>query len=49
MGRHTIRMTAERNPAELPWRDVDVALECTGLFTDREKVRSTCKTDRAAC
>ncbi|MEL7098559.1 MAG: type I glyceraldehyde-3-phosphate dehydrogenase [Pseudomonadota bacterium] len=37
VGRHTIRMTAERNPADLPWRDVDVALECTGLFTDREK------------
>ena len=37
VGRHTIRMTAQRNPADLPWRDVDAALECTGFFTDREK------------
>jgi len=32
----TIRVTAIRNPAELPWSDVDVALECTGFFTKRE-------------
>ena len=33
-----IRVTAERDPAKLPWGDlgVDVALECTGFFTDRE-------------
>jgi len=33
-----IRVTAERDPANLPWKDlgVDVALECTGLFTDRD-------------
>ncbi|MFQ5984815.1 MAG: type I glyceraldehyde-3-phosphate dehydrogenase [Alphaproteobacteria bacterium] len=38
IGRGPIRVTAERDPAELPWRelDVDVALECTGLFTKRE-------------
>jgi len=30
---------AVRNPAELPWKDlgVDVVLECTGIFLDREK------------
>ncbi|RFA31484.1 type I glyceraldehyde-3-phosphate dehydrogenase [Alkalilimnicola ehrlichii] len=35
----TIQVFAERNPAELPWGDlgVDVVLECTGLFTSREK------------
>lgn len=32
----TIRLTAERDPAGLPWQDVDVAFECTGLFTSRE-------------
>ena len=32
-----IRVTAERDPSLLNWSDVDVALECTGLFTDRDK------------
>ena len=32
-----IRVTAERDPAKLPWSDVDVALECTGVFTDAAK------------
>ncbi len=34
-----IAALSERNPADLPWGElgVDVALECTGLFTDREK------------
>ena len=36
-GRGDIRVTALRDPADLPWQDVDVALECTGVFTDREK------------
>ena len=36
-GRGDIRVTALRNPADLPWQAVDVALECTGVFTDREK------------
>ncbi|MEM6563355.1 MAG: type I glyceraldehyde-3-phosphate dehydrogenase [Pseudomonadota bacterium] len=33
----SIEVSAVRSPAELPWRGVDVALECTGLFTAREK------------
>ena len=37
VGRGPIEVTALRNPAELPWQGVDVALECTGIFTDREK------------
>ncbi|MCA0942546.1 type I glyceraldehyde-3-phosphate dehydrogenase [Salipiger pacificus] len=37
LGRGPIEVTALRNPAELPWQGVDVALECTGLFTDRGK------------
>ncbi len=37
VGRGPIRVTAERDPKALPWGDVDVALECTGIFTDRAK------------
>lgn len=38
-GAGPIRVTAERDPAKLPWGDmgVDVAMECTGIFTDRDK------------
>src|SRR5580698_2766122 len=34
-----IAIIAEKDPAKLPWKSlgVDIALECTGLFTDREK------------
>jgi glyceraldehyde 3-phosphate dehydrogenase len=34
-----IKVTAERNPADLPWGKlgVDVVLECTGFFTSQEK------------
>jgi len=33
-----VRVTAERNPADLPWKElgVDVVLECTGLFRSRD-------------
>ena len=37
VGTQRIRLTAIRNPADLPWQDVDVAYECTGLFTARDK------------
>jgi glyceraldehyde 3-phosphate dehydrogenase len=38
LGHGHIAVSAERDPAKLPWRDlkVDVALECTGIFTKRE-------------
>ena len=34
-----IRIYAHKNPAEIPWgeHDVDVVLECTGFFTDKDK------------
>jgi glyceraldehyde 3-phosphate dehydrogenase len=34
-----IKVVAERDPAKLPWRqlDVDVVMECTGLFTSKAK------------
>ncbi len=35
VGPHEINLTAIRNPEELPWEGVDIAFECTGLFTDR--------------
>ena len=42
---HRIKATAIRDPAELPHRalDVDVALECTGLFTSKEKASAHLK------
>jgi len=41
VGRGWISVSAERDPAKLPWKDlkVDVVAECTGLFTDREKAK----------
>jgi glyceraldehyde 3-phosphate dehydrogenase len=37
-GQGRVRVSAERDPAKLPWKElgVDVALECTGIFTKRE-------------
>ena len=40
VGRGRIRTTAIRNPAELPWSDVDVVMECTGIFTSKEKCQA---------
>ena len=37
VGRGPIKVTAIRDPKELPWGDVDIALECTGIFTARDK------------
>jgi glyceraldehyde 3-phosphate dehydrogenase len=39
VGRGSIKVTAERDPAKLPHKDlrVDIALECTGIFTSKEK------------
>ncbi|MBL7751161.1 MAG: type I glyceraldehyde-3-phosphate dehydrogenase [Chitinophagaceae bacterium] len=35
----TVRVYAQKNPAEIPWKDhdVDVVLECTGFFADKDK------------
>jgi glyceraldehyde 3-phosphate dehydrogenase len=40
-----IRVLAHRNPAELPWGElgVDVVMECTGLFTSKEKAAAHLK------
>jgi len=39
MGRHKIKLTAEKDPAKLPWSALGVGIvhECTGVFTEKEK------------
>ena len=36
VGGREIRVSAERDPSKLSWTDVDVALECTGIFAKRD-------------
>ena len=38
-GRGPIAVTAIRSPADLPWAHVDIVLECTGIFTDKDKAQ----------
>ncbi|MBA3830060.1 MAG: type I glyceraldehyde-3-phosphate dehydrogenase [Taibaiella sp.] len=42
---HAIKIYAEKDPAQIPWgkHSVDVVLECTGFFTDREKAEAHIK------
>src|SRR6476619_1031887 len=39
LGGGKIKVTAERDPSKLPWKDlgVDIAMECTGIFTAKDK------------
>jgi glyceraldehyde 3-phosphate dehydrogenase len=39
IGKNRIKVTAERDPSKLPWKElgVDIAMECTGLFTAKDK------------
>jgi glyceraldehyde 3-phosphate dehydrogenase len=39
VGSESFKVLAERDPAKLPWKDldIDVAMECTGIFTARDK------------
>lgn len=39
IGGKSIKIVAEKDPAKLPWKDlgVDIVLECTGLFTEKDK------------
>jgi glyceraldehyde 3-phosphate dehydrogenase len=41
VGRHSVRMLMERNPADLPWSElgVDIVVEATGIFRSREKLQ----------
>lgn len=40
-----IKIYAQKDPAQIPWgqHDVDVVLECTGFFTDKEKASAHLK------
>jgi glyceraldehyde 3-phosphate dehydrogenase len=39
IGGKSVKILAEKDPGKLPWKElgVDIVLECTGLFTDKEK------------
>jgi glyceraldehyde 3-phosphate dehydrogenase len=39
IGQESFKVLAERNPADLPWKDmdIDIVLECTGIFNSKEK------------
>ena len=41
-GTGPIKVTAFRNPAELPWKElgIDIAMECTGHFTSKDKAKA---------
>ena len=40
-GGDSFKVLAERDPSKLPWKDlgIDIAMECTGIFTDAEKAK----------
>jgi glyceraldehyde 3-phosphate dehydrogenase len=37
VGRGPMEVSAIKNPADLPWGGVDIVMECTGIFTSKEK------------
>jgi glyceraldehyde 3-phosphate dehydrogenase len=39
---HEIKIYAQKDPSQIPWgsHDVDVVLECTGFFTDKDKAQA---------
>lgn len=39
VGSGPIAVTAIRNPAELPWSDIDIVMECTGIFRTYEQAK----------
>ena len=41
IGNKSIKIFSERNPEDLPWGDlgIDVVMECTGIFTSKEKAQ----------
>src|SRR3974377_1629616 len=44
-GNGAIKVTAMKDPAQLPWKDlgVEIALECTGIFTSKDKASAHLK------
>jgi len=45
VNKEEVKIYAQKNPAEIPWKqhEVDVVLECTGFFTDKEKAEAHIK------
>jgi len=41
VGDRKIKVVAERDPSKLPWKElgIDICMECTGIFTDRDKAK----------
>ena len=41
IGKKSIKIFSERNPEDLPWGDlgIDIVMECTGIFTSKEKAQ----------
>jgi glyceraldehyde 3-phosphate dehydrogenase len=41
IGKKSIKIFSERNPEDLPWEDlgIDIVMECTGIFTSKEKAQ----------
>ena len=40
-----VKIYAQKDPAQIPWKDhgIDVVIECTGFFTDKEKAEAHLK------
>ena len=51
VGNGKIKVSAERDPTKLPWKElgIDIALECTGIFTARDKRPHTSPPAPSAC
>ena len=50
VGEESIKVLAERDPKNLPWKemDIDVVMECTGIFTAKDKASHTSGSRRQA-
>ena len=49
-GNGPIKVTAHKDPTQLPWKElgIDIALECTGIFTSKEKAAAHLQSRRQA-